>query len=417
MATNSNFVVKNGLTVGTTAVIAANGYWVGANTGLIGATGATGPTGPTGPAGATGASGSTGATGVAPPWIKKTTNYTAVSGDQIIADTSGGTFTITLPASPTTGAIVIITDGGNFATTNLTVARNSSTIQGLAEDLTINLQGVTVQLIYSGTTWKVTATVGPQGATGATGATGVTGATGATGATGLTGPTGPTGPTGATGAIAPWVRITTTTTLSSNAQYIADTTGGAFTVTLPASPVLGTTVILADGGSWAVNNLLVARNGSTIEGAANDLNMNIQGIIVNMIYDGTTWQVAASAGAQGATGPTGPAGATGPAGPSGIGTISNDTTTTANLFPIFANTTSGQSTTIFTSNSKYLYKPSTGELKASVLVATNGIIVNSTTVSANVVIETGYNAQSVGPVTIANGANVLVSPGQRWLIL
>jgi hypothetical protein len=90
--------------------------------------------------------------------------------------------------------------------------------------------------------------------------------------------------------------------------------------------------------------------------------------------------------------------------------------TAANLFPIFANTTSGQSTTIFTSNSKYLYKPSTGELKASVLVATNGIIVNSTTVSANVVIESGYNAHSVGPITIANGVNVLVSSGQRWLI-
>ena len=42
MATNSNFVVKNGLTVGTTNVIAANGVWVGANTNLIG------PQGPNG---------------------------------------------------------------------------------------------------------------------------------------------------------------------------------------------------------------------------------------------------------------------------------------------------------------------------------------------------------------------------------
>jgi hypothetical protein len=119
MATNSNFVVKNGLTVGTTPVIAANGAWTGATSGLIGATGATGPQGATGPAGATGA---TGSTGVAPPWIKKTTNYTAVNGDQIIADTSGGAFTITLPLSPSLGDVVIITDGGNFAVTNLTVA-------------------------------------------------------------------------------------------------------------------------------------------------------------------------------------------------------------------------------------------------------------------------------------------------------
>jgi hypothetical protein len=52
-----------------------------------------------------------------------------------------------------------------------------------------------------------------------------------------------------------------------------------------------------------------------------------------------------------------------------------------------------------------------------VLVATNGIIVNSTTISANVVIEAGYNATSVGPVTIANGVNVTVSSGQRWLVM
>ena len=52
MATNSNFIVKNGLTVGTTNVIAANGVWVGAATNLIGPqgyqgnVGAQGPTGP-----------------------------------------------------------------------------------------------------------------------------------------------------------------------------------------------------------------------------------------------------------------------------------------------------------------------------------------------------------------------------------
>jgi len=51
-------------------VVAANGAWVGPNSGLVGATGATGPTGltgatgPTGPTGATGPTGPTGATGV-----------------------------------------------------------------------------------------------------------------------------------------------------------------------------------------------------------------------------------------------------------------------------------------------------------------------------------------------------------------
>ena len=66
MATNSNFVVKNGLTVGTTSVINSSGAWTGSPTGLIGATGPIGATGSAGATGvgSTGATGSAGATGV-----------------------------------------------------------------------------------------------------------------------------------------------------------------------------------------------------------------------------------------------------------------------------------------------------------------------------------------------------------------
>lgn len=38
MATNSNFIVKNGITVGTTAIVNSSGAWVGPNSGLVGAT-------------------------------------------------------------------------------------------------------------------------------------------------------------------------------------------------------------------------------------------------------------------------------------------------------------------------------------------------------------------------------------------
>lgn len=198
---NQNFVVKNGLTVGNTAVINSSGAWVGANTGLVGATGPQGATGPTGP---------TGATGAAATWTRVTSNYTATSNQQIIADTSTGAFTITLPATPATGNVVRITDGYDWSANNLTVARNGSTIETAAENLVLNLKGVTVELIYDGGTWQVTATVGGVGATGLTGATGTIGLTGATGPTGNTGATGPTGPTGATGVTGatggtPWV--------------------------------------------------------------------------------------------------------------------------------------------------------------------------------------------------------------------
>lgn len=235
---NHNFIVKNGLTVGNTAVINSSGAWVGANTGLVGATGPQGATGPTGP---------TGATGAAAPWTRVTSNYTATSNQQIIADTSTGAFTITLPGTPATGNVVRITDGYDWSANNLTVARNGSTIETAAENLVLNLKGVTVELIYDGGTWQVTATVGGVGATGLTGATGtigLTGATGPTGNTGATGPTGPTGPTGATGVTgatgspAPWVSSGSNVYFANGNVTIGSTStvGGKLYVTDGATP-------------------------------------------------------------------------------------------------------------------------------------------------------------------------------------
>jgi len=97
--------------------------------------------------------------------------------------------------------------------------------------------------------------------------------------------------------------------------------------------------------------------------------------------------------------------------------ISNDTTTSTNLYPLFAAATSGTPTTIYTGNTKYLYKPSTGELSAPVPIATNGISVMSTTVSTSYTIASGNNGFSVGAITIASGQAVTISAGQRWLIL
>jgi len=97
--------------------------------------------------------------------------------------------------------------------------------------------------------------------------------------------------------------------------------------------------------------------------------------------------------------------------------VSNDTSTATNLFPLFASATTGTPSTIFTSNAKYLYKPSTGELQASAVVASNGILLNNTTVSTSYTIASGNNGFSVGPITVASGQAVTVSSGQRWLVL
>ena len=105
------------------------------------------------------------------------------------------------------------------------------------------------------------------------------------------------------------------------------------------------------------------------------------------------------------------------AAPASGASISNDTTTATNLYPLFSNATTGAPTTIYTSNAKYLYKPSTGDLSASQVVASNGIVVNSATVSNSYTVATGNNAMSVGPVSVASGQAVTVSSGQRCVIL
>ena len=111
-------------------------------------------------------------------------NYynTATSNEQLIANTANGTFTVTLPATPTIGNVVKITDGYDWTVNNLTVSGNGSTIEGSLNDLLIDIRGVTVELIYDGTTWQAVSTLGPQGATGPAGANGATGPVGATGA-------------------------------------------------------------------------------------------------------------------------------------------------------------------------------------------------------------------------------------------
>lgn len=94
-------------------------------------------------------------------WVKKTANYTALIGDKILADSSGGSFTITLPASPNAGTAVMVADAGNWATNPVTISRNGSTIEGASENLVLDISNIQVEFVYSGTTWEVYAFTGP----------------------------------------------------------------------------------------------------------------------------------------------------------------------------------------------------------------------------------------------------------------
>jgi hypothetical protein len=97
--------------------------------------------------------------------------------------------------------------------------------------------------------------------------------------------------------------------------------------------------------------------------------------------------------------------------------ISNDTSTATDVYPLFANATSGTASSVFTSNAKLLYKPSTGEFQSTVLNASNGIVVNSATVGISYSIPSGSNAMSAGPVAVSSGITVTVPSGSVWTIV
>jgi hypothetical protein len=86
---------------------------------------------------------------------KKTASFTAVNGEGYFVDSSSSAITVTLPASPSAGNIVSVSDyNGSASTNSITVARNSSNINGSAEDYNITKPKSAVTFVY------VDATVG-----------------------------------------------------------------------------------------------------------------------------------------------------------------------------------------------------------------------------------------------------------------
>ena len=90
-------------------------------------------------------------------WRIATVDTTALNNERIFVGTGG--ITVTLPFSPTLGYTVQIKDAtGAAATTNFTVARNTEKIEGLAEDLIVNVNSAVMTLVYVNATrgWVLT---------------------------------------------------------------------------------------------------------------------------------------------------------------------------------------------------------------------------------------------------------------------
>ena len=79
--------------------------------------------------------------------------------------------------------------------------------------------------------------------------------------------------------------VTSNTTMVSGRGYFVNTTGGAITMTLPASPSAGDYVAIKDyAATFQTNNLTIARNGSNIQGNANNSALSTTRASVVLVY-------------------------------------------------------------------------------------------------------------------------------------
>ena len=89
----------------------------------------------------------------------KTTGFTAVTGTGYFCNTTGGTFNVTLPLSPSPGDVIGVADyAQNFAVASLVLDRNGSNLNGFSLNSTLETQGLAVTLVYVDGTkgWVVT---------------------------------------------------------------------------------------------------------------------------------------------------------------------------------------------------------------------------------------------------------------------
>lgn len=79
----------------------------------------------------------------------QTSSFTAVAGNAYAVNTTSGAVTVTLPASPTAGQFIIITDyARTFGTNACTLAPNGNKISGSTSNAILNTNGESANIVY-----------------------------------------------------------------------------------------------------------------------------------------------------------------------------------------------------------------------------------------------------------------------------
>lgn len=75
-------------------------------------------------------------------------------------------------------------------------------------------------------------------------------------------------------------------------SYSVDTSDGAFTLTLPPTPAIGTIIEFEDiADVWSFNPLTISGNGNTIMGDTNPLVCNSSGLKLRIWFNGSDWRI------------------------------------------------------------------------------------------------------------------------------
>ncbi len=90
--------------------------------------------------------------------------------------------------------------------------------------------------------------------------------------------------TWATSGLAAITAQTSNFNASSNTSYCVDTAGGAVTATLPASPANNDTILFVSCSNYSTNNLIIGRNGNTVQGLAADMTVNTDNASFNLVF-------------------------------------------------------------------------------------------------------------------------------------
>jgi len=197
--------------------------------------------------------------------------------------------------------------------------------------------------------------------------------------------------------------------------YLSPYSAGYYQNTIPPTGYaikLGTVAYVnSSNGAIYVNKSILTVQAGNIVGqvplANGGTSANLTAVSGGVVYSGASALAISAAGTTGqflqSNGSSAPTWAT----PTSYATVTDDTTTNATRYPLFANQTSGNLTTEYTSSTKYQYNPSTGTLSATIFSGSgasltsipNSALTNSSITVGSTAISLGGSATTIAGLT------------------